>query len=245
TIVLSVPTGAGAAALQPAAIRLLSPTVTTTSASMSPARSPATCAWAVQAAVNSPTRGDGSPRRSPKASRRRATSSHGQCLSTCRLTIVRAWPSPPPCTAEDSTVSGAAAVTTTASSSISISTPSIVVISRSLLQSRPTSSQGVDAQRGEAAHLLILRVEHVLDPRREVQRLQVAPPLEDSPGSTQVDHRVPRIVKVAQGLELFGHDLGLPEQRQPLHRRATCLDTPCTRWKGDRPSPGSPVREPL
>src|SRR6185312_12159101 len=100
--------------------------------------------------------------------------SHGQCLSTCRLTIVRAGPSPPPSTAEDSTVSGAAAVTTTASSSISISTPSMLDITRPSLQRGSQSYQGVDAERREAADLLVLLVEHVLDPRREIERLEMA-----------------------------------------------------------------------
>src|SRR5262249_21632460 len=157
----------------PAETKLPRPTVTTTSASRSPARSAATRAWAVHAAVSRPTRGEGSARRAAKASRRRATSSHGQCLCTCRLTIARAWPSPPPSTADDSTVSGVAAVSTTASSSISIATPSMPVIRRTLLERGPQSYQRVDAERGEPPDLLVLLVEHVLDPRREIQRLDV------------------------------------------------------------------------
>ena len=121
-IVDGIQTAAGAT---PAAMRLLSPTVTTARAPRPCSATSARSAVSVWAEVRSPIHGAGTPRRAANSASRASRPGSATCFGTCRFTIARAAPRPPPTTAEETAASGARAVTTTASRSAATSTPSI------------------------------------------------------------------------------------------------------------------------
>src|SRR4029077_1188818 len=211
----------------PAEARLLRPTVVIASARRSSVASWAIAARSVKAPVSSPTQGAGTPARRAKAAIIPAGSAQGSCLSTCRLTTARASTKPPWCTAEDRTRSGRSLTSTTASRPASTDTPAIIEPS---LERRPQPHEGVDAERGEPAHLRVALVEEVLDPGGQLELLQPPRAVEDTPGPTDVHPRVAAVEHLAEGLELLGHHVDLGEQGEARDRLPGEADVPAVPW---------------
>src|SRR6266498_4929924 len=140
---------------------------------------------------------------------------HGSSRATWRFTMARAETSPPPHTAEESTLNGWEAVSTTASGPIHTARPSII---RPASESGPQADEDVGPQRREAAHLGIRLVEDVLSPHHQLEALEPAELLENPIRAARVDPGVPAVVHVAEAVELAAHHVHLGEEGETAQR---------------------------
>src|SRR5262245_8475926 len=200
----------------PAATGLPRPTVITARARMPWACASPTAACSVPAEVRRPTRGAGTPDRSAKRATAPSGSAQGSFLTTWRLTIARASPSPPPHTADESTRSLVSLDTTTAPRPISTAMPGITRRPRSEPRAQP--EQEVGAERGEPAHLRVALVRHVHHAEVSVERIQEPPLPDQAVGATDVHARPAAVEDVAEVVELLGAEVDLREQRQLADR---------------------------